>query len=241
VVGLVGRVRAERVERPGLDLLGEGGRVEHRDVARAVVEQGCLAVVVDDVAGGVGVDEHVGELRLRRVRVRVVAVRLRVRAEVEHRPSARRRDVDVPAVTGGVDAVEALDRQVGDDLEARRVDHHDAAIVGEGEARLRARGLGRRVVVAVLVVIVVGVLVVRGGGCGRRGLRGRAAGECEGRERGRRGERGALRKECCHRGGSFLGHVSGGSAAGAASHSLFTSDNRYQIKKRLCPRPRDPT
>lgn len=67
----------------------------------------------------------------------VVAVRLAPRAEVEHAEVLTLGDDDVALVAERVEPGEALEGDVREQLGARRVEHHDAAVVGEGEAGVR--------------------------------------------------------------------------------------------------------
>ncbi|WP_367666941.1 hypothetical protein [Clavibacter michiganensis] len=120
-------VRLDAVD--GLDLGhavggGEVRGVEDRGVARPVGVEDRLARVADDVAGGVGLEDHVGQLGL-------VAGAGR---GVEHLEALAHRDHDVPVVARGVEAGELLGVEVRDGLEGLAVEDEDAALVGDGDA-----------------------------------------------------------------------------------------------------------
>ncbi|WP_146197160.1 hypothetical protein [Serinibacter arcticus] len=132
------RERAGGLDLVVLERLGPAVGRDDRDLAGAVVEERGQAVVDDDVAGCLGGDQHVVEGGLGRVVVRVVAVRLAPGAGVEERPAALRGDGHVAAVAGVGQAVEAVEREVGLDVERRGVQHEHPAVVGEGDAGVRA-------------------------------------------------------------------------------------------------------
>ena len=85
-------------------------------------------------------------------------------------------------VARGVETIESVDRKICDDVEVGGVDDEDAAVVGEGQSRLRRGGLGGAVRCGGL-----GGLVRRAVCVGRRASREQGEGET----RGQRGDDGS--------------------------------------------------
>ena len=137
--------------------VGEVLGVEGLDLAVAVAEEHGGLAVVDDVSGQFGVEDGVGELRVGGVAVGVVAVRLGPDSGVEEAEAFGDGDHEVAAVADGVEAVEALNLRVVDDLERRRVEGEDPSVVGSHDPRL---GTGELLGVPFVVLAV----------CGARGL-----------------------------------------------------------------------
>ncbi len=95
-----------------------------------------------DVSGLLGGERQVGERGCAGVVVTVVAVGFRPAAGVEHAESAFGGDQHVASVAGRGEAVETVECEVVDDGEFFFLDDEDAAVVGQGEARLRRRHFG---------------------------------------------------------------------------------------------------
>lgn len=115
----------------------------------------------DHVAGGLRGEGDVGQVRLGHEGVAVVAVGLGPGPDVERPEAACGRHHEVPAVTCGVEPVEAVQVDLGKGLAVRGPHDGDAAVVGEGQPGFRTGSFG-----GLCAVVVLGVLVRHGG---RRG------------------------------------------------------------------------
>jgi len=133
------------VRRVGRDDLGgrqrvgglqQGRGLEDRGVSGAIGEEDGLVAVFDDVAGGRGVEDQIGEPGFGGPGA---AGAVGPGAGVEHLEPVGGGDQDVSAVPGGVQPVEAGQRDVGLEVEGLPVEHVEAAVVGEGHPGLRGR------------------------------------------------------------------------------------------------------
>jgi hypothetical protein len=159
VVGVVQRLLHRRLRDVVAVTTGDAAEVlgvEQLDLPVTVTEQGDVAVVTDDVTGGVGTEDRVGEDGITGVAVGVVAVRLGPDAGVDELEAVSGGQQGMATVAERVQPVEAVDLLVRDHVEGIGVQGEVSAVIGGQDAGLRGvdlLGFGGRFIAVVVPVV----------------------------------------------------------------------------------------